>query len=617
MEIKIKAVLDGTECCLDDLINKYNMKIGDMAISMADTTYNFTCSYDGTTNVELEALKGDIIIYIRNASHYCPGHKGYHTGIPMWKNIGPLSGSIGATGDVGATGANGKDGIDGKDGAQGPTGPAGLSAYEVWKTIPGNEDKAKTEFIASLKGITGETGATGATGPQGDPGATFNIIASYDTFEQLANEQPYGARGEANLVNGYIYIYNPQYETGAEEDPEILWINTGVKFEAVDGKDGLTTAINLKGKLYEHIDGIITIDKVDADTINGKKIVALTQAEYNNLDLTNKLDENTIYILTDISGSSIGSSTNAKNADMVDGKHLWTGTQAEYDKLVNKSEDTIYIITDAVADVPSTEIGLPTGAFPGAVLSVDNNGNLVWTNMPLEDITLITTLNKVYEVGTQLTNVQLLLEGNEKTLSNITEYSVTINSNGIQTVTEKIPYDGKILVNELNFTDESQIEIFVTLTIDNADVKTNSIYLRGARAAFYGSLYIDEEYLYNMTDTELVNNSLVYPRILSGCLLDPKGGDMVRISTNKGDNVICIAYPLNSISELQSVYSEASGDEFIDAFNSFNSRYNEYTGEQEQILVPGAFGNGESIPYKIHILTHKDGFGSNSFVIRF
>lgn len=46
----------------------------------------------------------------------------------------------------------------------GPQGENGQSAYELWKSKSGNEEKSEEEFLASLKGEKGDTGAQGATG---------------------------------------------------------------------------------------------------------------------------------------------------------------------------------------------------------------------------------------------------------------------------------------------------------------------------------------------------------------------------------------------------------------------------------------------------------------------
>lgn len=59
-------------------------------------------------------------------------------------------------------------------------GENGQSAYELWKSKSGNEEKSEEEFLASLKGEKGDTGAQGATGAKGDTG----------------EQGPQGAKGE-------------------------------------------------------------------------------------------------------------------------------------------------------------------------------------------------------------------------------------------------------------------------------------------------------------------------------------------------------------------------------------------------------------------------------------
>ena len=60
----------------------------------------------------------------------------------------------------------------------GPQGENGQSAYELWKSQSGNEekseegnaDKTETDFLNSLKGEKGDKGDTGEQGPKGDKG---------------------------------------------------------------------------------------------------------------------------------------------------------------------------------------------------------------------------------------------------------------------------------------------------------------------------------------------------------------------------------------------------------------------------------------------------------------
>ena len=55
-------------------------------------------------------------------------------------------------------------------GTAGAKGADGKSAYEVWKAIPGNEDKSVTEFIKAIKGEKGEQGERGLQGEKGEQG---------------------------------------------------------------------------------------------------------------------------------------------------------------------------------------------------------------------------------------------------------------------------------------------------------------------------------------------------------------------------------------------------------------------------------------------------------------
>ena len=50
-------------------------------------------------------------------------------------------------------------GKTGEKGEKGEKGDSGLSAYDVWKTLPGNDGKTKEEFFESLKGKDGESGS--------------------------------------------------------------------------------------------------------------------------------------------------------------------------------------------------------------------------------------------------------------------------------------------------------------------------------------------------------------------------------------------------------------------------------------------------------------------------
>ena len=77
----------------------------------------------------------------------------------------------------------------------GPQGENGQSAYELWKSKSGNEEKSEEEFLASLKGEKGDTGAQGATGAKGDTGEQGPQGAKGEKGD-TGEQGPAGAKGE-------------------------------------------------------------------------------------------------------------------------------------------------------------------------------------------------------------------------------------------------------------------------------------------------------------------------------------------------------------------------------------------------------------------------------------
>lgn len=74
--------------------------------------------------------------------------------------IGPKGdqGEKGDAGEQGPKGDQGEAGPQGPQGEQGTKGEDGKSAYEIWKSQPGNENKSISEFLESLKGEKGDPG---------------------------------------------------------------------------------------------------------------------------------------------------------------------------------------------------------------------------------------------------------------------------------------------------------------------------------------------------------------------------------------------------------------------------------------------------------------------------
>lgn len=77
----------------------------------------------------------------------------------------------------------------------GPQGENGQSAYELWKSKSGNEEKSEEEFLTSLKGEKGDTGAQGATGAKGDTGEQGPQGAKGEEGD-TGEQGPAGAKGD-------------------------------------------------------------------------------------------------------------------------------------------------------------------------------------------------------------------------------------------------------------------------------------------------------------------------------------------------------------------------------------------------------------------------------------
>lgn len=88
------------------------------------------------------------------------------------------------------------------DSAKTPHKIEAKSAYDIYKSIPGNEAKTELEFLASLKGAKGDTGATGAKGDKGDP-SPFTIKKIYSTVAALTADYSNAgvAVGEFAIIN--------------------------------------------------------------------------------------------------------------------------------------------------------------------------------------------------------------------------------------------------------------------------------------------------------------------------------------------------------------------------------------------------------------------------------
>ena len=102
-------------------------------------------------------------------------------------------------------------------------GLAGKSAFEVYTSIPGNEDKTLGDFWESLRGPKGDN----VKGDPGKDGANLNVLgqvanrAALDTLEDVKDQDAYSLAD-----TGHLWIYST--EKGG-------WVDTG-PYRGVDGK---------------------------------------------------------------------------------------------------------------------------------------------------------------------------------------------------------------------------------------------------------------------------------------------------------------------------------------------------------------------------------------------
>ena len=117
---------------------------------------------------------------------------------------------------------------------KGDKGDRGKSNYDIYvelQELAGNEILSEEEWLASLKGEKGDKGDKGDPGKDGN---SVQIIAAFDTLEELYAEVEgkYYTLGSAYLVDGYLYVYNDSGQTIQEQ-----WRNVG-KIKGPQGEQG-------------------------------------------------------------------------------------------------------------------------------------------------------------------------------------------------------------------------------------------------------------------------------------------------------------------------------------------------------------------------------------------
>lgn len=143
----------------------------------------------------------------------------------------------GPQGERGETGPQGPQGVQGLTGATGPAGPTGPQG------VRGNQGEVGPQGPQGIQGPRGVTGPAGPTGPQGeigpqgpagpkgDPGKdgnSFVILGRYETLEELQQDHPTGAAGDAwaigSAASNTTYIWdtnlNAWTDIGSMQGPQ-------------------------------------------------------------------------------------------------------------------------------------------------------------------------------------------------------------------------------------------------------------------------------------------------------------------------------------------------------------------------------------------------------------
>lgn len=145
-----------------------------------------------------------------------------------------LQGPQGERGETGPQGPQGVQGLTGATGPAGPTGPQGVRGNqgEVGPQGPqGIQGPRGVTGPAGPTGPQGETGPQGPTGPKGDPGKdgnSFVILGRYETIEELQQDHPTGAAGDAwaigSAASNTTYIWdtnlNAWTDIGSMQGPQ-------------------------------------------------------------------------------------------------------------------------------------------------------------------------------------------------------------------------------------------------------------------------------------------------------------------------------------------------------------------------------------------------------------
>jgi hypothetical protein len=150
--------------------------------------------------------------------------------------VSTVAGPQGPQGPTGSGGPQGPQGITGPTGQQGVTGPTGVRGFQGPtgpQGITGPTGQQGITGPTGQQGITGPTGQQGITGPTGQQGQGISILGSYGSLIALQTAQPTGNPGNAYLVNGVLYVWDPS---------QSIWLSAG-NIQGPTGATGATSTV--------------------------------------------------------------------------------------------------------------------------------------------------------------------------------------------------------------------------------------------------------------------------------------------------------------------------------------------------------------------------------------
>ena len=299
-------------------------------------------------------------------------------------------------------------------------------------TLRSNADTALSNRIAAFEG-TGNNSVAGQI-----QNLKTELEAEDDRIEGLITTETNRAKAAEESISGSVTdeISNRQSAISGLQE-QINNINSNI---------GNTGALGAQVKANKE-----AIEAINNPT-TGIKATAVGEAE----DYTDEKVGDLSNLVTTAKSNTVAAINELKNtleqgldADTVDGKHIWSGTQAQYDSLT-KENNTIYIIEDLATPVGPTgatgprgltgDVG-PTGPIGPTGPTGQPDYSLVYTKEEIGNFTnlnttdkstLVAAINEVKQTIQQQENVIFTISPNDWILNNDTyEYNYNHGLNSL------------------------------------------------------------------------------------------------------------------------------------------------------------------------------------------